>query len=181
MSEDMHLMISSESKFESEAHDNSRTVGTDGVLAHSDEAGFSLLETAIAMVLLAIVGLGIASVFFFAAKNNVSAGDRQLAMAVAQQRMEQLRNASFTSSTLDATASTGASTTITRAGRIYLVNTTIANSSSIDGVTVRKTITVRVTPWSDGSSWARNVSSIFGSVTVMSERTVTTVGPNRAL
>ena len=66
------------------------------------EAGFSLMETAIAMVLLAIIGLGIASVFFYAAKNNVSAGDRQLAMAVAQQRMEQLRNLVFTDANLAA-------------------------------------------------------------------------------
>ena len=70
----------------------------------SDEAGFTLLETAVSMVLLAIVGLGIASIFFFAAKNNVSAGDRELAMAVAQQQMEQLRNVPFTDGTLAATA-----------------------------------------------------------------------------
>ena len=150
-------------------------------LTASDERGFTLLETTIAMVLLVIVALGIASLFFFAAKNNVSAGDRQLAMAVAQQRMEQLTNRTFTSADLAATSTSGTSTTITRAGRRYVVNTIITNSSLIAGQPVTKTITVRVTPWSDGSSWSRNVSSVFGSVTMISRRTTQTVGPNRAL
>src|SRR5438552_19142259 len=90
------------------------------------EAGFSLMETAIAMVLLAIIGLGIASVFFYAAKNNVSAGDRQLAMAVAQQRMEQLRDLAFTDSNLSATNES--STTVMRAGRSYVVQTSIVDA-----------------------------------------------------
>jgi len=147
----------------------------------ANQAGFTLLETAIAMVLLAIVGLGIASVFVFAAKNNMSAGDRQLAMAVAQQRMEQLRNQQFLSANLSATNPAGAATTIIRAGRRYLVTTTITDSSSVNGAVVSKTVKVQVTPWSDGAAWARNVSSIFGSVTIVSERTAQTVGPYRAL
>lgn len=147
----------------------------------SDEAGFTLLETAVSMVLLAIVGLGIASVFFFAAKNNMSAGDRELAMAVAQQQMEQLRNVPFTDATLAATAVGGVSTTVSRAGRQYVVLTTIADGNVIDGVTRTKTITIRVTPWSDGSSFSRTVTSVFGSVTMVSQRTSLIVGPNRAL
>jgi type II secretory pathway pseudopilin PulG len=147
----------------------------------SDEAGFTLLETAISMVLLAIVGLGIASVFFFAAKNNVSSSDRELAMAVAQQQMEQLRNVGFTDTALDATATGGTSATVIRAGRRYVVLTTIVNSNVISGTARTKTITIRVTPWSDGSAFARNVSSVFGSVTMVSERTSVVMGPNRAL
>ena len=150
-------------------------------LTASDERGFTLLETTIAMVLLAIVGLGIASLFFFAAKNNVSAGDRELAMAVAQQRMEQLGNRQFLSADLAATSVDGTSTTITRAGRRYVVNTVITDSLLLAGQPVRKTITVRVTPWSDGSPWARTVSTVFGSVTMISNRTAQSVGPNRAL
>jgi len=57
-----------------------------GGIMRSDESGFTILETAIALVLMAIVGLGAASLFFYAARNTVSAGDRELAMAVAQQR-----------------------------------------------------------------------------------------------
>lgn len=145
------------------------------------EAGFTVLEAAISMVLLAIVGLGLASVFFVAAKNNVSAKDRELAMAVAQQQMEQLRNVSFTDANLSATATAGTSANIYRAGRRYSVLTTIADSNVIDGTARTKTITIRVTPWSDGSSWARTVSSVFGSVTMISQRSSAVMGPNRAL
>ena len=147
--------------------------------AHSQEAGFTLLETSIAMVLLAIAGLGVAACFFFAAKNNSSARDRELSMAVAQQAMEQLRNASFTDAALNATGEV--SSTITRGGRSYVVQTTITDSNVQNGTARTKTIQIRVRPWSDSERWARNIMSVFGSVTIISQRTAPTVGPNRAL
>ena len=143
------------------------------------EAGFTLLETSISMVLLAIVGLGIASCFFFAARNNSSARDRELAMAVAQQTMEQFRNASFSDASMNATA--GVNTTITRGGRTYVARTVIVDSNVQNGTARTKTITIRVTPWSDGASWARNVASVFGSVTIICQRTAQPLGPNRSL
>lgn len=145
----------------------------------SDESGFSILETAIALVLMAVVGLGAASLFFYAAKNTVTAGDRDLAMAVGQQKLEQLRNVAFTDASLAATA--GTSTTITRAGRQYTVLTTITDSNVVNGAATAKTLTVRVTPVNETSAWARNITSIFGSVTLVSQRTALTVGPNLAL
>jgi len=148
------------------------------VAKRSDESGFSILETAIALVLLAIVGLGAASLFFYAARNTVTAGDRDLAMGVAQQKLEQLRNVAFTDTSLDATA--GTSTTITRAGRQYTVLTTIVASNVINGTATTKTITVRVTPVNETSAWARNVTSVFGSVTLVSQRSALTAGPNVA-
>lgn len=150
-------------------------------MAHSNEAGFTLLETTIAMVLLAIAGLGVAACFFYAARNNSSARDRELAMAVAQQQMEQFRNASFGDATLAATSINGSSTTLTRAGRRYLVLTTITDTNLQNGTARTKTIQVRVTPWSDSETWARNITSVYGSVTIISQRTAATVGPNRAL
>ena len=146
-----------------------------------DEAGFTLLETTIAMVLLAIVGLGIASCFFFAAKNNSSARDRELAMAVAQQQMEQYRSLPFTDAGLGATANGGVSSVITRGGRQYQVLTTITDSNLQNGTARTKTIQIRVVPWSDNSPWALNVASVFGSVTIITERTSQARGPNRAL
>ena len=138
----------------------------------SDEAGFSIMETAIALVLMAIVGLGAASLFFYAARNTVTAGDRDLAMAVAQQKIEQLRNVEFTDASLAATA--GTTTTIGRADRSYTVLTTIADTTA-----TTKTITIRVTPINEQSAWARNITSLFGSVTLVSQRTSSlTVGPN---
>lgn len=145
----------------------------------SSEAGFTLLETTIAMVLLAIAGLGVAACFFYAAKNNSSARDRELAMAVAQQQMEQFRNASFSDAALNATGEV--STTITRAGRRYVVLTTITDTNVQSGTARTKTIQIRVSPWSDSERWARNITSVFGSVTIISQRTAANTGPNRAL
>jgi Tfp pilus assembly protein PilV len=141
-----------------------------------EEAGFSILETAIALVLMAVVGLGAASLFFFAVKNTVSAGDRELAMAVAQQKIEQLRNVDFNNASLAATA--GTSTALTRAGRSYTVLTTVVTSNVVNGQPTTKTITVRVTPDSDGATWSRNVTSVFGSVSLVWQRTALTIGPN---
>lgn len=145
----------------------------------SSEAGFTLLETTIAMVLLAIAGLGVAACFFYAARNNSSARDRELSMAVAQQTMEQFKNASFADAALNATGEV--SSTITRAGRSYVVQTTITDTNVQNGTARTKTIQVRVIPWSDSQQWARNITSVFGSVTIISQRTAPTVGPNRAL
>src|SRR5215218_1436884 len=66
---------------------------------HTGEQGFTLIETTIALVIMMIVGLGAASLFFFAANYNSSAGDRQLAMGVAQKRMEWLRDIQFNAKT----------------------------------------------------------------------------------
>ena len=147
--------------------------------AQSNEAGFTLLETTIAMVLLAIAGLGVAACFFYAAKNNSSARDRELSMAVAQQQMEQFRNASYSDAALNATA--GANSTIIRGGRSYVVLTTITDTNVQSGTARTKTIQIRVSPWSDSERVARNITSVFGSVTIISQRTAPNIGPNRAL
>ena len=133
------------------------------------------------MVLLAIAGLGVAACFFYAAKNNSSARDRELSMAVAQQQMEQFRNASFNDAAMNATAGNGVSTTITRAGRRYVVLTTITDSNVQAGTARTKTIQIRVSPWSQSERWARDITSVFGSVTIIAQRTSATMGPNRAL
>ena len=147
--------------------------------AHSSEAGFTLLETSIAMVLLAIAGLGVAACFFYAARNNSSARDRELSMAVAQQAMEQFKNASFTDAALNATGEV--SSTIIRAGRTYVVQTRITDTNVQNGTTRTKTIQIRVVPWSDSVKVARDITGVFGSVTIVSQRTAAAIGPNRAL
>jgi prepilin-type N-terminal cleavage/methylation domain-containing protein len=157
------------------------TIKHDKQINLADQAGFTLLETSIAMVLLAIVGLGIASCFFFAAQNNSSARDRELAMTVAQQQMEQYRNLPFNNAGLAATASSGTSAVITRSGRRYQVLTTITDSNMQNGTARTKTIQIRVVPLSDNSLWARNIATVFGAVTIIAERTSQTLGPNRAI
>jgi hypothetical protein len=121
----------------------------------------------------------VAACFFYAAKNNSSARDRELSMAVAQQVMEQFKDASFSDAALNATGEV--SSTITRAGRSYLVRTTITDTNVQNGTARTKTIQVRVIPWSDSESVARNISTVFGSVTIISQRTAPAIGPNRAL
>lgn len=147
---------------------------------NNGEQGFTLIETVIAMVLMGIVGLGIASVFFYAASNTANAADREMAMAVAQQRMEQLRNVAFTDAALTATSSAGVTTTVTRAGRAYSIVTQVINSNVINGQPTMKTITIRVTPGAASQSWATTTTSLFGSVTLVSERSAQPLGPNRA-
>jgi prepilin-type N-terminal cleavage/methylation domain-containing protein len=147
----------------------------------TSEKGFTLIETAIAMVVMAIVGLGVASVFFYAASNTANAADREMAAAVAQQRIEQLRNVAFADAILTATAVSGTTTTVTRGGRIYSIVTTIADSNVVNGEPTLKTITIQVIPQAANQSWATSTTSLFGSVTLVSERSAPLVGPNRAL
>lgn len=144
---------------------------------HQSQAGFTLLETAISMVLMAIIGLGVASLFSYAASSTSNAADREMATAVAQQRMEQLRSVAFSDSSLAATSSSGLVTTETRLGREYTLTTTIA----VDSTATLKTITVKVTPVAASAQWSSNVNTIFGSVTLVSNRTAQQMGPNRSL
>lgn len=106
------------------------------------QQGFTLLEAAIAMVMLMIIGLGIASLFTYAIQANGRADDRELAMAIAQKRMEWMRTIPFTTQTrhlafsypdggLEVTATAGVTETVTSAGRSYVVNTVISNESVV--------------------------------------------------
>ena len=160
------------------------------------ERGFTLIETAIALVIMMIVGLGAASLFFFAAQNNIGANDRDLAMAVAQKRMEWLRSIAFNETNrnlaysypnggLKATANPVVETAKS-GGRTYEVTTSItdvdtdlentAASNAIPATT--KTITIRVKPIGAGPSWSQ-VNSVFGSVTLSTQRSLLRIGPHR--
>src|SRR5215211_6294198 len=128
-----------------------------------NDKGFTLLEAAIALVILMIIGLGIASLFTYAIQANSRADDRELAMAIAQKRMEWFRTIPFTTQTrsvaysfpnggLAATATAGVSETVTNAGRRYTVNTTISDLNFVPagnpdvGASTLKRIQVSVTP-----------------------------------
>jgi len=127
------------------------------------QAGFTILEAAIAMVILMVIGLGVASLFTYSITANSRADDRELAMAIAQKRMEWLRTKPFTSLTrsvaysypnggLGATATAGVSETVTNAGRSYTVNTTIQDLNFVPvgkpdaGASTLKRIQITVTP-----------------------------------
>lgn len=129
----------------------------------ASQGGFTLLEAAIALVILMVIGLGVASLFTYSISANSKADDRELAMAIAQKRMEWLRTIPFTTQTrgvaysypnggLAATATAGVSETVTNAGRSYTVNTTISDLNFVPagqpdaGACTLKRVQVSVTP-----------------------------------
>jgi type II secretory pathway pseudopilin PulG len=131
--------------------------------AAAGQHGFTLLEAAISLVVLMVIGLGVASLFAYAVSANAKADDRELAMAVAQERMEWLRTIPFTTQTrnvayayvqggLQATDEDGVTDTVFSAGRTYTVVTIIEDLSFVpDGdpdedATTLKRIQVSVTP-----------------------------------
>lgn len=129
----------------------------------ASQRGFTLLEAAIALVILMVIGLGIASLFTYSISANSRADDRELAMAIAQKRMEWLRTIPFTTQTrsvaysypnggLAATATAGVTETVTNAGRSYTVVTTISDLNFVPtgnpdaGAVTLKRIQISVTP-----------------------------------
>ena len=130
------------------------------------QQGFTLLETCIALVVMMVATLGVAGLFTYAISYNSGATDRALALAIAQQRMERLRKAPVTDSSL----TTGSTTeTITNASHSFQVVTTICDTSGCGGTSTLKMITVQVTPLG-ASQWAS------GPVTAVSERAWPTLG-----
>ena len=147
-------------------------------LIDKSQKGFTLLETCLTLVIMMIVGLGVASLFAYAINGNSAANDREMASAIAQKRMEWLRNMPFSATTrnlaygypnggMAATAAAGVSETETRAGRTYRVVTRIDNTSVVPagrpdaGQPTLKTITLTVTPSS---------GIILGSVVLTMQR-----------
>ena len=151
----------------------------------ASERGFTLLEAAIALVILMVIGLGVASLFTYSISANSRADDRELAMAIAQKRMEWLRTIPFTALTrgvaysypdggLAPTATAGVTETVTNAGRSYTVITTISDLNFVPtgnpdaGAATRKRIQISVTPVKS--------TTAFETVTVYTERSTQVPG-----
>jgi Tfp pilus assembly protein PilV len=118
------------------------------------EKGFTLIETASALLVMMIGGLGICAVFAFAIKNNTGSRDRALALAVAQQEMERYRQLTFVNAGL--TAHAASTKTVTSADdRTYTVRTTITDLNSS-----LKRIKIEVTPQLNGDPWAQGTVEI---------------------
>lgn len=132
------------------------------------QGGFTLLEVVISLSMMMIAGLGAAAIFLHAVGNNTGAGERALAMAVAQQRVERLRGVSF-----DTVASEN--TTVESAGRNYAVVTTVTviDTDADDGRDTLKNIVVQVTPQNTKEKWAN------GPVVLETQRASLKLGDNR--
>lgn len=118
------------------------------------ESGFTLIETACAMVVMMVGALAMSSLFVFAAHNNVGGSERALAMAVAQKEQEQLRSVRFDDATLNAGTTT--TTPVRSGGREYTVVKRVEVLTNADGSPrFLKRITITVTPLSGGANWIR--------------------------
>ena len=117
------------------------------------ERGFTLVETSIAMVIMMVAALGVASLFTYSITNNSGGNDRAVAISIAQQQIEQLRSVSFTDAILNVSAATVLLPNTVSNGRSYRVTRTVTGSNNnVGGNPTLKTITLRVDPLSPG--WA---------------------------
>src|SRR6266550_7199387 len=91
----------------------------------ASERGFTLIETSIALVILMIAGLGLASLFTYSIQYNSGGNDRAVAISIAQQQLEQLRSVTFTDAMLNVSAATVLSPDTVSNGRTYRVTKTV--------------------------------------------------------
>ena len=135
---------------------------------HESQRGFTLIETTISLLVMMVGSLAISSLFVFSTQNNVGGAERALAMAVAQQQLEQVRSVSFENTTLDVDTTT---TTVTNGTRTYTVQRVVAAEMNADlSAKNLKTITITVTPQSAGPNWTRL------SVVLVAQRSTLTTG-----
>ncbi|MEP6919958.1 MAG: prepilin-type N-terminal cleavage/methylation domain-containing protein [bacterium] len=119
------------------------------------ERGFTLIETTIAMVVMMIAALGVASLFTYSIQFSSGGDDRAMAMSIAQQQIEQVRSVTFSDAILNTTTTSGTvlSPDTVSNGRTYQVTRTVTGSNNnASGTPTLKTITIRVDPRSPG--WA---------------------------
>ena len=133
---------------------------------YEDQQGFSLLETSIALVIMMVVTLGTASLYVYATNYNAGSADRAACLAIAQQRMERIRKSSFTDTIMAAGTTTEV---VTYVNHHYTLTSTICATSDCGGSSVRKIITLQVTPQGP-QPWMNS------PVTLVSERASGTVG-----
>jgi Tfp pilus assembly protein PilV len=132
------------------------------------QQGFTLMETSIAMVVMMVGALGIASLFVFSTRNNIGGSERALAMAVAQQQLEQIRSVSYDDTTLNVGTVTS---TVQSAEQNYTVERIVAQETNEDGSPKQlKKITIRVTPQVGGPDWLNT------TVVLVSLRSTLTTG-----
>jgi Tfp pilus assembly protein PilV len=136
-------------------------------IAVENSQGFSLLETAIALVIMMVVTLGTAQLFVYATKYNAGASDRAACLAIAQQKMERLRWTDFGDG--DLLAGT-ANENVTYANHHYTMTTAVCDTADCGGESTRKVITIQVVPQGQ-SGWMNTPVILTG------QRATPIIGP----
>ena len=136
------------------------------------EAGFTLFETTIALVVMMIAALGAASVFSYSINYNSGGSDRLVALALAQEQLERIRSGQFNSTTTDSILVGGTSVQagLVRNGKRYVLTTTIDDDPTtpdldIIATTSLKRITVAVAPENVSQGWSLNAGARITLIT----------------
>jgi Tfp pilus assembly protein PilV len=118
------------------------------------QAGFTLVETSIAFVVMMVAALACSSLFVFSINNNVGGSERAMSMGIAQQQLEQLRSVDYEDSTLtDGTTNF----TVNSGGRTYNVQRVVASDTNANNTPKNlKRVTITVTPRTAGPNWTRS-------------------------
>jgi len=140
---------------ENERLESERADGARGRRRPAGEAGFTLIETAVAMIILLVGCLAAVSLFTFATRYNTAAYDRTLAQAFAQKGMEEVRSTTFAS-----LAASAAPSTYTGEGRSFSVATSVCTDASCGGSSSVKRVTVSVAPVNPAAGWAGTPVSV---------------------
>lgn len=149
-----------------------------------DEAGSTLIETVIALIIMLIAGLGVASIFLYTSRFNAGGNERAVAIALAQEQMEMKRAVPFKDLIMGETTETIVAGP-TGATRSYTIVTTITNNNvlaeywlenaktkTLSPEIEQKEIRVRVTPVLISSRWSS------GTVDLVTLRSPIEVGPH---
>jgi Tfp pilus assembly protein PilV len=153
--------------------------------ARRGEAGFTLLETVIAMIVMMTVGLGASALFLYSITNNSAAGARSQAIAVAQQQVEQLRSVDWDDPLLAATANPVVTNVTTGGGagngvaderHRFVVTKTVTAQNPVPAAgggnrMTTKLITITVAPVVNNAPWAA------AAVTITTVRSTLQRGP----
>ena len=134
----------------------------------SGENGFSLIETTIAMLVFLIAVLGVFFTFAFAVNYNSGNSARAQAIALLQQKVEQLRSSKFTPTVTDSTLSGGTKTpeiaTLSNGNtfRIQVVvdDDPFTSGVQTDGTKLLKEVTVTVSLNSPTPGWQTSIPAM---------------------
>lgn len=136
-------------------------------LSFKKEAGFSLVEVVIAMLVMTVMLLGMLTVFTYAVQYNRGNNLRSQALTVLQQEAEIYRSTKFTPAVTDAVLLGGAKTPKAAAsadGTVFNVNVTVDNDPASIGIQTNETmpsgkpctlkeIKILVTPRDTQAAW----------------------------